>query len=150
MASFVEKAIELGVDSVRIGIADVFGRGKYLYLEENTFKKQIDKIFNIMINLKRQYQHQIKLELPNINTQHVINHRDIQENVYRGALHCGCGSEYLVVSQKGEIRPCQMLPESWFSIKNRHALEEHIEGNFHIKQLYDNVKKYYQDHRFRL
>ena len=146
--SFIKTAINFEFDSLRIGIADVFGRGKYLYVNNLDFEKQLNEALNLVIEFKHKYRNDINIELPHIDTQHVGNHDDLYKGVYRGSLQCGCGSEYLVVSHVGEIRPCQMLPESWFSIKDRNALKEHIHGDFHIKQLRESVKKYYNDNAF--
>lgn len=148
--SFIETAVNLGLDSLRIGVADIFGRGKYLYEGSSNFVKQREEALDLIIELKRKYRNKINIELPNINTRHVGDHNDMHTCVYRGSLQCGCGSEYLVVSHTGEIRPCQMLPESWFSIKNKNALSEHIGGDFHIKQLREAANKYYIDNNINI
>lgn len=145
---FVKLAIELEMKTLRIGLADIFGRGKYLFSEKNDYDKKRDKAYDIILDLKRKYREKIYFELPNIYSDHVMNHNDITRNVIRNSLSCGCGSEYLVISQKGEIRPCQMLPEAWFSIKSKEGLCEHINGNFHISELSEAVKEYYADNKF--
>ena len=102
----------------------------------------------VILELKRRYRNIINLEVPNINIEHVENHDDISTNVFRGSLSCGCGSQYIVISCKGEIRPCQTLPEEWFSIHEQNALQEHICGDFHIEHLCKSIKKYYRDNAF--
>lgn len=145
---FIKTAITLEAKSLRIGFADVFGRGKYLFEKDSNYKaEQADK-FEHILELKRKYRKAIFIELPNINIDHVEAHDDIQTNVYRGSLACGCGSDYLVVSHTGEIRPCQMLPEAWFSLADKNALNEHICGNFYIKDLQEAIEKYYNDKHF--
>lgn len=146
---FVKLAANFGVDSLRIGIADVFGRGKYLYDGASDFVKKREEALSVITEIKRKYRNQMRIELPNINVKHVGNHDDMYQYINRNSLRCGCGSEYLVVSPTGEIRPCQMLPESWFSIKDKNALSEHIDGNFHINQLRKSVCKYYADNDFQ-
>ncbi len=146
--SFVKIALELGFDTLRIGTADVFGRGKKLFDSNGEYEEQRDKVYDILLELKRKYRKDIYFELPNIYVKHVVDHSDINENVFRNSLCCGCGSEYLAISEKGEIRPCQMLPESWFSIGAENALIEHIKGDFHIKQLHRSAEKYYSDNDF--
>lgn len=145
---FVKTAISFDIKSLRIGIADVFGRGKYLFDSSNDFSNKRMEAYDILLKLKRKYRNKINFELPNINVEHVTSHDDLYQNVYRKSLSCGCGSEYLIVSQNGEIRPCQMLPEAWFSIKNKNAFWEHINGNFHTNELYLATKKYYTDNNF--
>lgn len=145
---FVEKAIDFEISTLVIGIADVFGRGKYLYKSSNDFVKKREKALDEILGLKRKYRNKIKFELPNINISHIEKHQDIYDNVYRGSLMCGCGSEYLVVSHAGKIRACQMLPEARFSISEKNAFKEHICGNFHIKQLREATEKYYIENDF--
>ena len=146
---FVKTAIELEVNSLKIGIADLFGRGNYLYKPSSDFSSRLNDAYRELAELKRKYGDKIKMEIPNINYSHVNNHLDIHANVYRGSLNCGCGSEYIVVSHTGDIRPCQMLPESWFSLRNINALEEHILGNFHVSQLITSANNYYVCNDFR-
>lgn len=146
--AFIQVAIDLELNSLRIGIADIFGRGKYLYDIDSSFKAQQDRALDLIIKLKHKYRNILPIELPNISTQHVTSHEDISKHICRNSLQCGCGSEYLVISNTGEVRPCQMLPEAWFSIKDENALEEHVSGNFHIKELYEAVRKYYSDNKF--
>lgn len=146
---FVKIVLYFEIKSLRIGLADVFGRGKYLFDNANDFSDRRNKAYDILLELKHKYRKQIKFELPNINTEHVIAHSDIESRVYRESLQCGCGSEYLVISQNGEIRPCQMLPETWFSIKDKKAFEEHIKGNFHIDKLKESIHTYYAENNFQ-
>lgn len=122
--------------------------GKYLYSDSSDFVKRKEESLYSLVELKRKYRGNIELEVPHIHTEHVTNSEDLNKCVYRGSLCCGCGSEYIVVSHTGEIRPCQMLPESWFSIKNKNALSEHIMGNFHLKELKKSIKEYYSDNGF--
>ena len=140
--SFVQTAIGLNMSYLRIGIADRFGRGKYLYGNHNDFDRKKDSILHLILELKRKYRNRITIEISNIEKDHVSDHYDIYNNIHRGSLKCGCGSEYLVISHEGKLRPCQQLPERWFSIKSNTALEEHISGNFHIDQLYQNAHEY--------
>lgn len=145
---FVKIAIEFGIQTLRIGVADIFGRGEYLFESNEKYEEQKSQAYDILLELKRRYRKKIYFDFPNISVAHVTMHEDINENIFRNSLHCGCGSEYLVVSQAGEIRPCQMLPETWFSLKDKNTLVEHINGDFHIKQLCESVKKYYADNGF--
>ena len=145
---FVKTAIKLEMKALRIGFADVFGRGKHLYEANSHFIQKRGKKYGTILELKRRYRNIINLEVPNINIEHVENHDDISTNVFRGSLSCGCGSQYIVISCKGEIRPCQTLPEEWFSIHEQNALQEHICGDFHIEHLCKSIKKYYRDNAF--
>ena len=146
--SFVQTAVNFGVDSIRIGIADYFGRGSYLFSDPEQYEQKRLEALNQVVELKRIYRKRIKIEVPNINPSHVNKHADLQKCIYRGSLQCGCGSEYIVVSEGGYIRPCQMLPESWFALGNIEALAEHIKGNFHLKGLSRAIQQYYKTNRF--
>lgn len=149
MEAFIQTAIKLEMNLLRVGIADIFGRGKYLYADASKFQTEKNEALNQILELKRRYRRQIKLQLPNIGTDHMGDHEDLDVGVYRGALKCGCGSQYLAVSHKGEIRPCQQLPESWFSIKSKEALTEHIKGDFHHTQLSEGIFKYYEENHYK-
>ena len=145
---FIKAAIEFDAGVLRIGFADVFGRGKYLYEQSSDFATKRDDEYSLILELKRKYRNKIFIEVPNINVKHVENHDDISTYIHRGSLECGCGSQYLVVSHVGEIRPCQMLSEVWFSVEDKTALKDHICGNFHIEKLRDSINKYYIDNLF--
>jgi len=141
--SFVETSISLGVNTLRIGIADIFGRGRYLYSDNSVFFEKRNEILDKVSNLKCIYGDKIKIEIPNINYSHVNRHEDIVNCVYRGSLKCGCGSEYLVISETGRVRPCQMLPSELFSFESDNSLSEHINGDFHIESLKKCIRDYY-------
>ena len=143
---FVKIAIDLGIPFLIAGIADSFGRGEYLYKDDSLFEKEQDEDLNAILQIKKKYRSQIRIELQNINVSHFSPRQEVVSCIYRGALQCGCGSQYLVVSPSGKIRPCQMLPEEWFSIQSPTALEEHVQGNFHVPQLRQSVYNYYVDH----
>lgn len=145
---FIERAIELGLFSLRIGIADVFGRGNYMYGTDSKVQFDYNPIFSELLRLTRMYRRKIRIELPNIKKDHVCDHQDLLKNVYRDCFQCGCGSEYLVFSPSGKIRPCQMLPEEYFTIPSANAFEEHINGDFHISDLYRATERYYAAQRF--
>lgn len=70
------------------------------------------------------------------------NNYDIKEQVYRGGLSCGAGSEELVMSCEGKIRPCHFLPENIFSVPSENALYEHIHGYFHVEHLQRAIVEY--------
>lgn len=132
---FVQCAISLNLQTLRIGVADVFGRGEYLRQNSSVFLDQRNDILDYVSELKRKYRSKIFIEIPNINVRHINDHYDLIKGVYRNSLQCGCGSEFLAVSCSGAIRPCQMLPEDIFSFQGDNVLNEHIYGDFHIEQL---------------
>lgn len=144
---FINTAIDLGFDKLRIGMADSFGRGKYLLNNNDYIKKYMDG-YDTLREAKRKYSKQISIELSNINSSHVESHDDIKESVIRGSLSCGCGSEYLVISPTGKIRPCQMLPEEWFGNEKNITLKNYIDGDFQIDTLRNNIIRFYKDNGF--
>lgn len=139
---FVKLAIEFDINLIRIGIADSFGRGMSLYSDDSEFKNYKDEAIKKILSLKRQYRSQIHIEIPNIATDHVVDHSDLYEHVYKGFLRCGCGTEHIVIAPNGSIRPCQLLPEVPFSVYSENVLCEHIHGDSHKQQLCDAIHKY--------
>lgn len=111
-------------------------------LQRHSFKNYKDEAVKKILSLKRQYRGQIHIEIPNIATDHVVDHSDLYEHVYKGFLRCGCGTEHIVISPNGSIRPCQMLPEAPFSVYSENVLCEHIHGDSHKQQLCDAIHKY--------
>ncbi len=145
LEEFVITSIQMGIKTLRMTVADSFGRGKYLDEKSLGFDKMENEIYKRMDILKRKYRKDIFLDFARINTKHICTHQDIVENVYRGSFNCGNGSESLVISQAGKIRPCEYLPESIFSVDSPNALEEHINGNFHIDLLGKSIKNYLKE-----
>ena len=139
---FVEVAKTLDVDEFKIGFADNYGRGTNGYTAEYVQKqkeamKTIDKLCRIN-------RGKIKIREAYIAKLHGYqrDNDDLLKYVYRGALSCGAGSEDLVISSEGKIRPCHFLPENNFSIPSDNALYEHIHGDFHIDYLKKAIAQY--------
>ena len=145
---FIQTAIDLGVKNLVIGVAECFGRGLNTKDTEETVQKQIDEALRKIVHYKHKYRNQILLMLPNISTDHIDSHEDVVNNVFGYTMNCGCGSEFMVLAQNGKYRPCQSLPEEFFSIDSEDALSEHINGDFHLAQLYEGTKKFYEINRF--
>ena len=139
---FIRMAVELGMSVIRIGIADAFGRGSLLYKYKIGHVSSRSEIFKEILELKRKYRNKIRVDIPNISTEHVNDHKDMYINVYGDSLCCGCGTEHIVISPNGSIRPCQMLPEVPFSMKSSDVLVEHIQGNFHTEHLRRATRSY--------
>ena len=95
-----------------------------------------------IIELKHQYQGKMHIRMLSISTDHIGNDDKTEHNVCECGIICGAGTESIAISQNGLIRPCTMLPENMFSISGKHALEEHINGNFHMSEFFENAKKY--------
>ncbi len=130
LEEYVETAIELGFSRIRIGKVRAFGRGRHL---EDT-GKEFDVDFEVD-KARKKYREQIKIDSNRINIDHVDTHEEIDRNVYRDSFNCGKGSTELVISPDGLVRPCAYLSEDIFSYKTKNALEEHINGDFHIDML---------------
>lgn len=145
MEDFFKLAKYFGVDVLRVGVADSFGRGERAYNNDLKYHVKLDEAFKELIVLKRKYSKEYRIDFPNIKTEHLNKREDLKQFVYKDTFDCGCGSEYIVVSQEGKIRPCQMLSEKFFSYdKNLEALEEHINGDFHKAKLFECVNKFYE------
>lgn len=150
---FVEELVHIAADfqipDLIVGLADSFGRGIYLQEHPIATEQKMDDALMLIRSLKHQYRGKMLIHLPNISTKHIGSHEDVSNHVYRCAMNCGCGSEYLVVSQDGKLRPCQLLPEETFSYLSAHALEEHINGDFHVCELSENTRRYYEANKLK-
>lgn len=142
MEEFVNKCIQMGVGTLRMGLARSFGRGAYLNEKIAEFDGRTDELLGKMRMLKKKYRNDIYIDFAKVNVEHIDTHEDLVLGVYRGTLDCGNGSESLVISQTGEIRPCAYLPESLFSVGKQDGLKEHVAGNFHIDLLEKSIKTY--------
>lgn len=145
----VQIAADFHISDLIVGLADSFGRGIYLQEHPIATEKKMDDALTLICRLKHQYRRKMLIHLPNISTKHIGSHEDVSDHVYRCTMDCGCGSEYLVVSQDGKLRPCQLLSEETFSYKSAHALEEHINGDFHVRELSENTRKYYEANKLK-
>ena len=139
---FVEAAKTINPDELLIGFVDNYGRGKYEDASE--FLAEQKNAMKIINCLRRNNKDTIRIREAYQAKMHGYkkDNNDINENVYRGALFCGAGSEELVISSSGKIRPCHYLPEDIFSVQSSNALFEHIHGDFHIAQLNKAVEMY--------
>ena len=121
---------------------DNYGRGKNGYTDE--FVQKQKETMNIIDKLRRINKGKINIREAYIAKLqgYKRNNDDVKEHVYCGGLSCGAGSEELVISSEGKIRPCHFLPESVFSIPSKNALYEHINGNFHVELLQKAIAEY--------
>jgi len=139
---FVEVAKTLDAEVFKIGFADNYGRGKNGYNDE--FVQKQKEAMKKIDNLRRINKGQINIRDAYMAKLHGYqrDHDDLKKYVYRGALSCGAGSEDLVISSEGKIRPCHFLPENIFSIPSKNALYEHIHGDFHVDYLQKAIAQY--------
>ena len=72
-------------------------------------QQKINTALDHVLELKRKYRQKIMIELPNIAVEHIANHSDMDNELYKGCLKYGCGTEHLVISQDGALRPCHTL-----------------------------------------
>lgn len=49
---------------------------------------------------------------------------------YQGLLRCGGGTSQFVISQSGKVRPCELLPESYFDIGGIEVIQQAIHGKY--------------------
>ena len=141
---YILLAVKLGFQTIRVGIADVFGRGEYLYQSTNSFSSQRDAVLDRISIFKHKYRKIINVDMASIDVAHIGNRRELEDFVYRGSFNCGCGSEYLVISPTGLVRPCQMLPCKWFDLFSFQDIKEFINGNFFGTELQERSMQYSQ------
>jgi radical SAM protein with 4Fe4S-binding SPASM domain len=132
----------LDAEEFKIGFADNYGRGKNDYNDE--FVQKQKEAMKTIDKLRRINKGKIKIRDAYIAKLHGYkrDNDDLLKYVYRGALSCGAGSEDLVISSEGKIRPCHFFPEDIFSIPSENALYEHIHGNFHVDYLQKAIAQY--------
>lgn len=139
---FVEAAKTLDVEELKIGFADNYGRGKNGYNDE--FVQKQKEAMKTIDNLRRINKGKIKIRDAYMAKLHGYKRDDddLLKYVYRGAFPCGAGTEDLVISSEGKIRPCHYMPENIFSIPSENALYEHINGDFHVDYLQKAIAQY--------
>ena len=103
------------------------------------------KAIEVIKKARHTYKDLISISFSEYDVSHIDKHKDLFDYIYRDSFSCGCGSESIVISQDGFIRPCPYLPDDYFSIRSNQALCEHINGEFHVSELIQNVSKYYED-----
>lgn len=141
MEDYIKLSIDLGIGELNVGLAEPFGRGK-MYIEKSNSSSTCNSLFNVLYELKHKYQRDVSIFFSQNGHFYDSNMDDMILKAYKGTFACGCGSESMVISQDGYIRPCAYLPEQFFSIKKANALEEHISGNFHITELKEGIRDY--------
>lgn len=138
-----QTAYVLGAKELRFGLGSLVGRLK---------KERLNYIFDnstvrmIYRNIRRQqekYKGKMNIELWNEKNKKDFNF-DIKIS---DGLSCGAGCRSIVVSEKGIIRPCEFLPDKYFSLGDLNQYKEFIYGkkkcNFikEMKQFNEELSK---------
>lgn len=139
---YVNAALELNANIIRIGPAEPYGR------EQDTFNLTLYnsniKIFmDELLRLRKKYIKKINVALKNINIDHITNN-DFSKNLSEH-LNCGFGTENIVISQSGKIRACQFLPEKYFDIGDISYLKRLIDRGGFTKTFECCAKNYLKD-----
>lgn len=146
--AFIKTAIELKSRIIKIGAADIFGNEllNYEYDADYLFKKE--NLHKTLLQYKKKYREKINVKVSNITADEI----DYYAQKNKGCstcqeLSCKSGVESLVISQSGEIRACQYLPEEFFNIGGLDVLEKQITGDFKCDEFCKCVKEYYDSTR---
>ena len=142
LEKYAEVAKKLNMSRLKIGIADSFGRAADKTYSVGVDLEKRERIYSDLLRLKREFQNSLTIEVNNIELPDNHYKEEIVKKVVRGTFSCGCGSEYLVVNQNGKVRPCQMLPEEYFSYESLDDIAEHLAGDFHVCRLNDAFANY--------
>lgn len=143
MDNYVEAAVSIGAKKIRFGIPSVVGRA----LEKDNrelfhFNKlDIKRAYQSQRELKRKYLGYIDVEIwGHVGDWNVNNVLTNSDNT--GILSCGAGYMSYVISQNGNIRPCEFLPEDLFDICSIRNVDDIINGDFKNEELLDGICKF--------
>lgn len=139
---YIIAAIELGLKSISFGIPSPSGRAQDNFSEKNRFSKEDKKyIYKLMRDMKVKYHDKINIiawqhgSLPDKSNKAAFN--ECEE-----CLDCGAGWFSLVISEKGRIRPCELLDDNIFDFGNIDSIDKLIDGYFFDSELYNAIPKF--------
>lgn len=132
---YVLATIDLGVERMLIGHVDEFGREASREERSDQYKKQIDILPRVIKQLKIKYHNKLNIVLSHGD----YNLHSIDPDVFNNFLACGSGSETFAISQKGNVRVCECLPETIFDMGGLDVLKAFIDGDIQFIKLKNSV-----------
>lgn len=142
--NYIKAAIVLGLKRISFGIPSPAGRAQesYSYDTQNHFSEYEKRyIYKLMREMKIKYHQQINI----IVWQHNVLNKEQNKVAFEQCdkcLDCGAGWYSLVVSEKGHIRPCELLDEKIFDYGNLSAIEKIVEGYFFEEELKNAIPRF--------
>lgn len=133
---FIKFSINMGVKNLRFGTLSLLGRAESLnniILDE----KELEKATYDIKNLTEKYKKDISID----NFDKKEMEKGFQEN-YK-CINCGAGITNWCISENGNIKPCEFIPDEVFSMGNINTLSiENIIKNINFLNLPLSMKKW--------
>lgn len=134
---YIIGAIELGLKRLTFGVPSPAGRAQDAFNSEDESRFTQDdrtNIYKLMREMKLKYKSQIDLTV----WQHGMLKKEKEKIAFdecAKCLDCGAGWYSLVISEKGCVRPCELLDDKIFNYGDINALSSIINGYFFEKEL---------------
>ena len=101
--------------------------------------------YRLMRLVHRKYNDNIEIEEWSHNGYQTSNSKsinDLQNKSYQGLLGCGSGTSQFVISQNGKVRPCELLPESYFDLGGIEVIQQAIHGKYLDNSITYSAKRF--------
>ena len=136
--NFVEFAIQLGAKQIRFGIPSIVGRA--IASSDNFVfnKEELQSVHRQIRRAQKMYRDKILIELWREHESFETSTEHCSER-----LTCGAGSKNIVVSENGNVRPCEFLPETYFNMGSICDFEKYIVNN-KFETMDKNAFEYYK------
>lgn len=145
MEDYVKSAIKINAVEINFGMPALVGRAISKEDSKNTYnfeKSDIKSVYYKMREIKLKYKDKIKV----VVWQHSSLQKENAEVMFEqctNCLECGGGWYSLVLSEKGMIRPCELLPEDIFSYGDYNVIENIANnGYFYLNELREMTNRY--------
>lgn len=128
---YIITGIKLGAQRIKFGVPTAIGRAEEK-ANEGIFSLSDEEMrfaYRQMRLLKTKYRNEISVGIWSHRSQETIKPLFAGE-VFNNMPPCGAGYLSYVISQNGRLRPCELLPESYFDLGDYMQLENYINGNF--------------------
>lgn len=128
---YIRAAIKLNARKIVFGTQTPVGRG----MSSNSCLTvdEFRMAYRLMRLARRKYNNYIDIEEWSHNgyqTNDSKNSDDSRGKSYQGLLGCGGGTSQFVISQNGKVRPCELLPESYFDLGGIEVIQQAIHGKY--------------------
>lgn len=139
---YICAAIKFNAKKIVFGTQTPVGRGI-----NNKNSLTIDE-FKIAYRLMRQSKHKYNKHIEIEEWSHKGYQND-SKNIsatsiksYQGLLGCGGGTSQFVISQNGKVRPCELLPESYFNLGGIEVIKRAIHGEYLNRSIVHHAKEF--------
>lgn len=138
---YVCAAIELGAKKIEFGTQSPVGRGMNvdtcLTIDEFRISYRMLKL------VKHKFSKYIDVEEWSHMGYHDSNSNEpYSHKSYQGLLECGGGTSQFVISQSGRVRPCELLPESYFDLGGIEIIQKAIHGHYLGERIAHSAKEF--------